>query len=95
MTKTNYPTYGYGVKDFDKLTKKGKIFHALMGGAHLSPDNANAIANTTEGTRFIRMIREFHPIEHDSFPVKGGKGTYYRYYFSDEHIKTIKDQIKN
>ena len=87
------PTYDIEKKPFEKLNHTGKIFHALMHGAHLSPATANDIADTTEGTRFIRFIRQDgHPVETEKFKSKAG-GTYYRYFFSKEQINAIKEQL--
>ena len=38
-------------------TKKKRILNALLMGARLTPQMANEIGMTTEGTRIIRKLR--------------------------------------
>lgn len=38
--------------------KKQRILHALLQGQVLTPMEANAIGNTSDGTRVIRKLRE-------------------------------------
>lgn len=91
----NIDLYEKGQKEWKDLTPAGRIFHALLHGGKLSPSVANDIGGTTEGTRYIRYIRkDGHPIETTSHKSQNG-GVYYKYSFSEEHIREIKNQINN
>lgn len=58
--------------------KQRRILNAMLKGMKLTPNEANEIGRTTEGTRMIRRIRE-------SFPVMKAQvaGTNYYEYFID------------
>lgn len=43
-------------------SKKRRILMALLEGMRLTPDDANRIGKTNEGTRLIRFIREDYPV---------------------------------
>ena len=59
--------------------KSKRILDAMLQGRKITPKDANAIGDTTDGTRFIRFIRE-------KFPVKDEKveGELYHRYWIDE-----------
>ena len=59
--------------------KSKRILDAVLQGRKITPKDANAIGDTTDGTRFIRFIRE-------KFPVKDEKveGELYHRYWIDE-----------
>lgn len=59
--------------------KSKRILDAMLQGRKITPFEANQIGNTTDGTRFIRFIRE-------KFPVKSEKvqGELYHRYWIDE-----------
>ena len=59
--------------------KSKRILDAMLQGRKITPFEANHIGNTTDGTRFIRFIRE-------KFPVKSEKvrGELYHRYWIDE-----------
>lgn len=71
--------------------KTARILDALMSGKKLTPQEANNIGGTTEGTRVIRRLREDYPILKE--PVAGKN--YYRYYIDAEWLKEYnKDREK-
>ena len=89
----NVDLYEQGKKEWSELTKEGRIFHALLHGAKATSGFCNTIANTTEGARYLRFIRQDgHPLEIKHLRSKGG-ATYFEYSFSKEHIEEIKQQI--
>ena len=53
--------------------------NALLMGAKLTPAKANEIGDTTEGTRYIRHIREKYPVKSEKVT-----GELYRRYWIDE-----------
>lgn len=59
--------------------KSKRILDAMLQGRKITPKDANDIGDTTDGTRFIRFIRE-------KFPVKDEKveGELYHRYWIDE-----------
>ena len=59
--------------------KSKRLLDAMLQGRKITPKDANAIGDTTDGTRFIRFIRE-------KFPVKDEKveGELYHRYWIDE-----------
>ena len=62
--------------------KSKRILDAMLQGRKLTPKDANAIGDTTDGTRFIRFIRE-------KFPVKDEKveeELYHRYWIDPEFL---------
>lgn len=70
--------------------KTARILDALMSGKKLTPQEANNIGGTTEGTRVIRRLREDYPILKE--PVAGKN--YYRYYIDPEWLKSQRDNEK-
>lgn len=72
------------IADMESIaTKKGRILNALLMGARLTPQMANEIGVTTEGTRIIRKLRELYPINKEK--VTGG--IYYRYWIDEAFLK--------
>ena len=62
--------------------KKQRILNALLQGRVLTPKDADAIADTTEGTRMIRAIRV-------KFPVKDERAEgerYHRYWIDRDFL---------
>jgi hypothetical protein len=43
-------------------SKQRRILAALLRGMRLTPDDANRIGKTSDGTRLIRFIREDYPV---------------------------------
>lgn len=43
--------------------KSQRILEAMLAGRKITPAEANQIGNTTDGTRFIRFIREKYPVK--------------------------------
>lgn len=43
-------------------SKQRRILAALLRGMRLTPDDANRIGRTSDGTRYIRFIREDYPV---------------------------------
>lgn len=43
-------------------SKQRRILHALLKGMRLTPNDANRIGKTPDGTRLIRFIREDYPV---------------------------------
>lgn len=62
--------------------KSKRILSALLQGRKLTPFDANMIGNTTDGTRFIRFIREKYPVKSEK--VEGE--LYKRYYLDEEFL---------
>lgn len=69
-------------------TKKNRILNALLMGARLTPQMANDIGVTTEGTRIIRKLRESYPINKEK--VEGS--VYYRYWMDEAFVKNFKNR---
>lgn len=88
--------YGIEKKPFSKLSKEGKLFHALVFGSKvLTPASANAVANTTDGTRFLRWIRE----DHGHFIQKKHRnadntGTYFSYELEPDYAAAVRDACR-
>jgi hypothetical protein len=70
------------------IAKKQRILNAMLMGARLTPQMANEIGVTTEGTRMIRKIGENYPIRkervHDS--------KYYRYWIDESFLMNLKNK---
>ena len=45
------------------MQKSKRILNAMLQGRKITPFEANQIGNTTDGTRFIRFIREKYPVK--------------------------------
>lgn len=73
-------------------TKSKRIEEALLQGRKITPFEANMIANTTDGTRYIRFLREKYPIKDEK--VEGE--LYHRYWIDEEYLyewwKSNKDE---
>ena len=67
-------------------TKKRRILNALLMGARLTPQMANEIGMTTEGTRIIRKLRENYPISKE----KVAGSIYYRYWIDEAYLRNLK-----
>lgn len=59
--------------------KSRRILDAMLAGAKLTPAQANEIGRTTDGTRYIRYIREKYPVKSEKVT-----GELYRRYWIDE-----------
>lgn len=59
--------------------KGRRILNAMLKGKKLTPFDANRIGQTTDGTRFIRFIREKYPVKSERVP-----GELYKVYWIDE-----------
>lgn len=64
--------------------KSKRILDAMLQGRKLTPKDANAIGDTTDGTRFIRFIREKFPVKDEK--VEGE--LYHRYWIDPEFLAT-------
>lgn len=62
--------------------KSKRIEEALLQGRKITPFEANLIGNTTDGTRFIRFLREKYPIKDEK--VEGE--LYHRYWIDEEFL---------
>lgn len=65
--------------------KSKRILDAMLSGKKLTPYDANKIGETTDGTRFIRFIREKYPVKDEK--VEGE--LYHRYWIDEEYLKTL------
>lgn len=72
------------------MTKKFKILRVLLRGEKITPLDANRIGRTTEGGRYIRMIRVTHPVIKEK--IEGTR--YYRYYLDPEYVAEYKKKRK-
>ena len=66
--------------------KSRRILEALLQGRRITPFEANQIGNTTDGTRFIRFIREKYPVKSEK--VEGE--LYHRYWIDEEYLQSMK-----
>lgn len=62
--------------------KSKRILDAMLQGRKITPKDANAIGDTTDGTRFIRFIREKFPVKDEK--VEGE--LYHRYWIDEEFL---------
>jgi hypothetical protein len=62
--------------------KSKRILDAMLQGRKITPQDANAIGETTDGTRFIRFIREKFPVKQEK--VKGE--LYHRYWIEEDFL---------
>lgn len=62
-------------------SKRRRILSVLLQGVKLTPKEANDIADTTEGTRHIRYLREKYPIKDERVD-----GESYHVYWLDEEF---------
>ena len=68
--------------------KSKRILDAMLSGRKITPVEANQIGNTTDGTRFIRFIREKYPVKSEK--VEGE--LYHRYWIDEEYLAEL-DEI--
>ena len=73
-----------------KRTKTASILAALLRGMRLTPQDANFIGGTTEGTRKIRALRKKYPILKEEVAGEA----YYRYYIDPEWLNDYKKDKK-
>ena len=66
--------------------KSQRILDAMLQGKKITPFEANAIGNTTDGTRFIRFIREKYPVKDEK--VEGE--LYHRYWIDEAYLAELK-----
>lgn len=62
--------------------KGRRILNAMLQGRKITPFEANEIGQTTDGTRFIRFIREKYPVKSEK--VDGE--LYHRYWIDEEFL---------
>lgn len=62
--------------------KSKRILEVMLTGKKITPSEANLIGNTTDGTRFIRFIREKFPVKDEK--VEGE--LYHRYWIDPEFL---------
>lgn len=67
--------------------KSQRILDVLLTGRKITPYEANMIANTTDGTRYIRFLREKYPIKDEK--VEGE--LYHRYWMDREYLASLKE----
>ena len=65
--------------------KSKRILDAMLSGMKLTPYDANKIGETTDGTRFIRFIRQKYPVKSER--VEGE--LYKKYWIDEEYLKTL------
>lgn len=66
--------------------KSKRILNAMLAGKKLTPFDANEIGRTTDGTRYIRFIREKYPVKSER--VVGE--LYKRYWIDEAYLMNIK-----
>ena len=62
--------------------KSKRILDAMLQGRKITPKDANDIGDTTDGTRFIRFIREKYPVKDEK--VEGE--LYHRYWIDEDFL---------
>jgi hypothetical protein len=67
--------------------KSQRILEVMLTGRKITPFEANMIGNTTDGTRFIRFLREKYPIKDEK--VEGE--LYHRYWIDEEYLASLKE----
>ena len=67
------------------MQKSKRILNAMLQGRKITPFEANQIGNTTDGTRFIRFIREKYPVKSEK--VEGE--LYHRYWIDEEYLQSL------
>lgn len=65
--------------------KSRRILYAMLQGQKLTPADANRIGDTTDGTRFIRFIREKYPVKDEK--VEGE--LYHRYWIDPDYLAEL------
>lgn len=63
-------------------SKQRRILAALLRGMRLTPEDANRIGRTSDGTRLIRFIREEYPV----LKAEVAGENYYQYYIDPEWL---------
>lgn len=63
--------------------KSKRIEEALLQGRRITPFEANKIGETTDGTRYIRFLREKYPIRDEK--VEGE--LYHRYWIDEDYLR--------
>lgn len=67
----------------ESTQQKGRrILNAMLQGRKITPFDANEIGKTTDGTRFIRFIREKYLVKDEK--VEGE--LYHRYWLDEEFL---------
>jgi hypothetical protein len=66
--------------------KSQRILDAMLQGQKITPAQANRIGDTTDGTRYIRFIREKYPVKSEK--VEGE--LYHRYWIDEEYLAGMK-----
>ena len=69
--------------------KSQRILSAMLQGRKITPAEANRIGDTTDGTRFIRFIREKYPVKDEK--VEGE--LYHRYWIDEEFLAGLKKPL--
>jgi hypothetical protein len=67
--------------------KSKRILDAMLQGQKITPAEANRIGDTTDGTRYIRFIREKYPVKSEK--VEGE--LYHRYWIDQEYLAELKE----
>jgi hypothetical protein len=62
--------------------KQKRILNVMLQGKKITPKEANDIGDTTDGTRFIRFIREKYPVKDEK--VDGE--LYHRYWIDEQFL---------
>ena len=69
------------------MQKSKRILNAMLQGRKITPIEANQIGQTTDGTRFIRFIREKYPVKSEK--VEGE--LYHRYWIDESYLSQLKE----
>ena len=67
--------------------KSQRILDAMLQGQKITPAEANRIGDTTDGTRYIRFIREKYPVKSEK--VEGE--LYHRYWIDEAYLAELKE----
>jgi hypothetical protein len=67
--------------------KSQRILSAMLQGQKITPAEANRIGDTTDGTRYIRFIREKYPVKSEK--VEGE--LYHRYWIDQEYLAELEE----
>lgn len=67
--------------------KSQRILDAMLQGQKITPAEANRIGDTTDGTRYIRFIREKYPVKDEK--VEGE--LYHRYWIDEAYLAELKE----
>ena len=69
--------------------KSQRILNAMLKGRKITPADANRIGRTTDGTRYIRFIKEKYPVRHEK--VEGE--LYHRYLIDENYLAGLKKPL--